>query len=118
MTLYPTALRRTIVAESLWGAEFSLMIGSKAKDDYNRTGCAVRTAQYLVQALYALNERYFIGDKHVVRQAAAFERRPAGFVERLEAGMSDLESMRNLWTEMVALTGGAYQPRFDLAIIK
>lgn len=118
VTPYPAALRRTIVAESLWGAEFSLMIGSKAKDDYNRTGCAVRTAQYLVQALYAWNERYFIGDKHVVRQAATFERSPAGFVERLETGMSDLERMRELWTEMVALTGGEYRPRFDLAIIK
>ena len=48
------------------GAELTFLFARKfaiAGDVYHTAGCLSRTAAYLTQALYALNETYFISDK-------------------------------------------------------
>ena len=56
---YPERLKARIVRGSLWGAEFSLLHArqfAERADVYNAVGCLTRVAQYLTQALFALNE--------------------------------------------------------------
>jgi len=125
---YPEALKQSITRESLWGAEFSLWSCSRfaaSADVYNAVGCLTRAAQFLVQALFALNEEYFLNDKHVNRIVAEFALTPPKLVARLAGILAQpgqtavelaatLSALRQLWAETVALTGGVYVPRFDL----
>jgi hypothetical protein len=70
----------------LWAAEFSLLFCrsfSNAADVYNAVGCMTRVAQFLLQALFALNKEYFISDKHANRFLDQFARRPRDFAARL-----------------------------------
>ena len=125
---YPARLKTRIVQEGLWGAEFGMWScdGFAASADvYNAAGCMTRAAQYLVHVIFALNEEYFLNDKHVNRILAQLLKSPhdcaariAGVLSRpgRNAGelRSSLESLQQLWAETVKLTDGAYQPRFDL----
>jgi hypothetical protein len=124
---YPEPLKNTILREGLWGAEFSLWSCDgfvKANDAYNAAGCITRAAQFLIHALFALNRQYFLNDKHVKRMLAKFSRVPKDCAARLDAICSEpaseasLLAMRELWMEAVALTAGAYRPRFDLGVAK
>ena len=60
-----------------------------------------------MQALFALNEVYFINDKTAMREIAAFPLAPAGFVERLQAILGcpgrDPESLARSAEQMEAL---------------
>ncbi|MBY0504840.1 MAG: nucleotidyltransferase domain-containing protein [Bryobacteraceae bacterium] len=126
---YPKRLKDSITQESLWGAEFSLWScdGSASSGDvYNAAGCLSRAAQFLVQAIFALNEEYFLNDKHVRQIVDQFPIAPSDCMARIAGILSkpgrtadelcgSLESFRRLWAETIALTGGAYQPRFDLS---
>jgi hypothetical protein len=128
VAVYPEALKQRITQESLWGAEFSMWSCDRfatSADVYNAAGCMTRAAQYLVHALFALNEEYLLNDKHVHRMLARFAKIPRSCGARLagvlarpgrDAGelQDSLDSLRQLWAETVALTEGAYQPRFDL----
>jgi hypothetical protein len=124
---YPEPLRSRIVQETLWGAEFSLWYCRTfaSNDIYTAAGCMTRTAQYLAQALFALNKEYFVNDKHAMKQAGHFALRPRDFSSRLASALSSsgaspaevlrtCESLQTLWRETVALTEGKYQSRFDL----
>jgi hypothetical protein len=124
---YPTALRNTIIQESLWGAEFSLWFcRTYAREDvYNAVGCMTRVAQFLVQALFALNDEYFVGEKYANRLIDQFKRRPRDFTSRLARVLSNpgadpkqlhesTELLSGLWRETIELTAGAYRRRFDL----
>ncbi|MGH7987336.1 MAG: nucleotidyltransferase domain-containing protein [Candidatus Binataceae bacterium] len=129
---YPEALKRRIVGDSLWCAEFSLRF---AEDFARRTevlecaGCLTRIGSYLVQALFALNGTYFINDKGAARTIESFVSRPVNFNERVAAiaghpGTRTAElaetvsRMAALWHETVLLAGPYYQQRFDLAALK
>lgn len=61
---YPEAMRRAIVQENLWGAEFSLLYARKAKG-YALAGCITRVLSHLTQVLFALKREYFISDREV-----------------------------------------------------
>jgi hypothetical protein len=125
---YPELLKKRIVQESLWGAEFSLWYcrtpGNSA-DVYIVAGCMTRVAQFLVQALFALNEEYFVSDKYVGRLVEHFAVQPRDFMPRLARVLSnpggDARELRlssdllsALWSETVELTAGTYKPRFEL----
>lgn len=125
---YPRPLKERIVQESLWGAEFSLhfcrTFGDRA-DVYNTSGCMTRVAQFLVHALFALNEQYFVSDKYAPQLLEQFALRPPDFTHRLARALSNVgstvaelrrsrELLRSLWLETVELTSGIYKPRFDL----
>lgn len=120
-------MRDRVVQESLWGAEFSLWYCRTfaSRDVYIAAGCMTRVAQYLVQALFALNREYFISDKYAKLLIEGFASKPDGFFSRLEIVLSkpglnsdelrfSVESLSALWRETVEFTAGTYKPRFDL----
>jgi len=125
---YPPALKARTVTEQLWNAEFTLIQArdfAAAGDVYTTVGCLTRAAANLTQVLFALNEVYFMGDKKAMTILATFAQQPQAFVERLQAilgaaGTTDealgqsVAQVVALWTETVALTNGAYQPKFVL----
>jgi len=108
--VYPPALKERTVSGSLWLTEFSLLHArayAAAGDVYAAAGTLARCASFLVQALFALNEVYFINDKTAMREIAAFPLAPAGFVERLQAILGcpgrDPESLARSAEQMEAL---------------
>jgi hypothetical protein len=87
-----------------------------------------RVAQFLVHALFALNEEYFVSDKYAGRVLEQFALRPRDFTPRLALVLSkpgsnptklrkSSELLSALWLETVALTAGTYKPRFDLSAV-
>ena len=85
-----------------------------------------RVAQFLVQALFALNETYFVSDKYATRLVDQFALRPVDFTPRLaqilsHPGTTPAELYRSsqlltlLWREIVGLARGLYKPRYDLS---
>lgn len=126
--VYPPRLKQKVVADSLWSAEFTLLHarGFAAQGDiYNTAGCLTRAAANLTQALFALNERYFIRDKKVMQTLASFPILPVGYIEQVggilaRPGSSTAElaaSVANLehaWRSVVELTGGEYRPKFQV----
>ena len=125
---YPPALKHTIVGDSLWGAEFTLLFArgfARAGDVFNTVGCLTRIGHYLVQALFALNERYFVNDKRVFEAMADFGLMPTRFQERIDAVLAhagasaaelgaSIEMTAALWRETVGLAGSLYQRCFAL----
>ena len=128
---YPEPLRRRIIQDSLWNAEFTLLRCrnfENACDVYNAVGCMTRVAQFLVHALFALNEEYFVSDKYAIRLLDQFDTRPRDFTARLAQILSNpggsaaelhrsSQLLTSLWRETVDLTAGLYKPRFDLSAL-
>ena len=127
---YPEPLKERVIQDSLWNAEFSLRLrrtfGDSA-DVYNAVGCMTRVAQFLVHAIFALNEEYFVSDKYAIQLLERFALRPRDFATRLAGILSipgsdcselltSAESLNALWLEIVDLTGGIYRARYDLKI--
>ncbi len=124
---YPPRLKARVLADALWSAEFTLLHArgfAAAGDVYAATGCLGRAAANMTQALYALNETYFMSDKKAMQQVAKFAKLPEEYKERLNAilGRSgetveelgrSVAAMEGLWREVAALWG-EYQPRFIL----
>jgi len=78
-----------------------------------------------LQALFALNAEYYFGDKGAVEASHRFGKRPAQFAVRLQSALASplaeppqlefaVETLEDLWHEVVNLTGGSYTPKFDL----
>jgi predicted nucleotidyltransferase len=126
---YPEALKNRVVQDCLWGAEFSLLVCRgfvDAADIYNAVGCMTRAGQYMIHALFALNKRYFVSDKSANRLIDNFSLRPSDFTSRLaevlaspgnnSAGLKTSAELLNvLWSEIVELTDGTYNPRWGSA---
>ena len=125
---YPPKLKQTIVADSLWGAEFAFLFADKyatSGDVYNTVGCLSRIAGYLTQALYALNERYFMTDKGALDAIPQFALGPPQYVERItqvlahpgatgEQLSKSVRVLEALWQEVVSLAGNFYKPKYPL----
>lgn len=123
---FPELLKQRIVADTLWGAEFSFdfaRVFARAGDVPNTVGCMTRIFHYLVQALFALNEVYFLNDKRVLQEIATFETQPADFAARASAVLGcpgndadalskSLAMLRGIFDETVALAGDGYRPKF------
>jgi hypothetical protein len=128
VAVYPPLLKEKTVAGSLWMAEFSLLHVegyAAAGNLYAAVGTLARTASFVVQALFALNETYFMSDKAAVGELAGFALVPPRCLERLaeilgRAGQTPAEvrasaaALHELWAEAAALTGGAYRPQFQV----
>jgi predicted nucleotidyltransferase len=126
---YPEALRRAIVQDYLWQAEFCLAafapkFAARA-DAYGVAACLTRAVNQLVLVLFALNRKYLINDKTALAEIAEFERAPREFSPRVQQTLARLgasaaeltaavEGVAQLFQETVALTEGLYQPRFTL----
>jgi hypothetical protein len=125
--VYPPRLKQKVIADSLWSAEFTLLHarGFAAKGDiYNTVGCLTRAASNLTQALFALNERYFMRDKQVLEAMAQFPNLPSGYIAQInkilaQPGSSAPELTRTVtaleqaWHSVVALPGTQYEPKFQ-----
>lgn len=84
---YPEPLRKSIIQENLWGAEFTLLHAqksAKSKDIYSTAGCITRILSYLTQVLFALNRQYFISDKEALDSISTFSQRPDHYKDKVE----------------------------------
>lgn len=129
VAIYPPRLKQRIIADSLWAAEFALLFArdyAAQGDVYNTAGCLSRIAANLTQALFALNETYFIRDKQVMATIAAFPILPAGYTQQIEqilAAPGDsaaslartVEQMAHCWRGVAGLEGVVYAPKFHVA---
>jgi len=128
ITPYPPQLKARLIGDSLWAGEFTLLHARDfaAKGDiYNTAGCLTRVATNLTQALFALNERYFMRDKQVMQTIAAFPVVPPDYVTQLTLILAcpghtateltaSVQALEAVWRSVVALTGEGYAPKFVL----
>lgn len=80
---YPPAMRRAIITRYLEEAESTFQAArqaAQAGDVFFVSGCLFRGVACIVQVLYALEERYFVGERGALHEVTSFARRPAGFV--------------------------------------
>jgi hypothetical protein len=134
VAVYPPLLRQKTVTSSLWLAEFSIDHAERwagRGDGYAVAGALTRTAAYLTQVLFALNETYFMGDKSAMAEIEAGFRAarplvPPDYVPRLRAILGRIGespgalaasagALRELWASVVALAreeGIDYRPFF------
>ena len=126
---YPEALRRAVVQDYLFMAEFTLTAFAPKfaarSDSYGTAACLSRAVNELVMALFALNRKYPINDKTALVEVAEFERAPREFGPRVQKTLAQLgtspaelgaavESITQLVRETIELAEGLYQPRFPL----
>jgi len=125
---YPSKLKRRIITDSLWGAEFTLIHARGFADQgdiYNTVGCLARVSASLTQALFALNERYFMRDKMVMETMASFPILPDGYVERLSQILSapgttapalreTVGKLEEIWRSVKLLPEVQYEAKFQV----
>jgi hypothetical protein len=128
VAVYPPALKQKLVADSLWAAEFTL---ANARgfcgqgDIYNTVGCLTRASSNLTQALFALNETYFIRDKKVFDVIDQFPIRPDQYTQRVASvlahpgsSMDELKhsvaALETVWQSVTVLPGVNYTAKFIL----
>ena len=128
---YPEALRRTIVQDYLWQAEFNLAAFARKfaarADAYGTTACLARAVNQLILVLFAINRQYPLNDKTALAEVAGFGRAPAEFASRVQQTLAHpgdsaaelvaaVERVAKLFQETVELTDGLYVPRFTLPL--
>lgn len=127
---YPEALRRSVVQNYLWAAEFSIKafapkFASRA-NTYGTAACLTRALNQLVLVLFALNRTYLINDKTALAEIEEFELAPPEFGARAQKALGQLgsspgelaaavESIGQLLRESIELADGLYQSRYSLA---
>lgn len=122
---YPPKLKQTIIQQSLWSAEFSLWQAEKfsqKQDLYNSMGCFTRILKNISDALFALNESYFLSDKSSIQKIAQMPKCPDNFKEQIndiliikDKGLTtNAKKVRNLFEQVVSLADGMYQPYYQL----
>lgn len=126
LQVYPPALRKTIINEFLWDAQFSLEHAKKSArrgEVYVVTGCLTKIMSDLVQVLYAINDVFFIGDKHLYQDVTTFKNVPVNFLDRLKKilGNPGLDSTQlnytvdqaeTLFQDFRELCGNEFIPKF------
>ncbi len=121
---YPQALKKAVISSSLWSAEFTLaqVDGYQSQNDmYNLIGCFTRSLKNITEALFALNEIYPIGDKNAIQILSKETIVPSGLAQKVNAilmvslGNLDVsvKNMKALFTEVVELTDGLYEAKFE-----
>ena len=121
--VYPIKLKEQVIQQSLWSAEFTITHAdyfSKKQDLYNTMGCLTRALKNIVTAVFALNELYPIGDKRALEILEATGSGPANLKEQAEKILhtaegrteNNINGLKNLFKETVALTKGHYKAPF------
>jgi predicted nucleotidyltransferase len=126
---YPEAMRRSVVQDYLWAAEFGIAAFARKfamrSDSYGTAACLTRAVNQLALVLFALNRKYLLNDKTAIAEIAEFERAPREFGARVQKTLARLgssavelvaavESIAQLLRETVELSDGLYQPRYTL----
>jgi hypothetical protein len=120
---YPEALKRNVVNGFLWGLTHEIAAKfAHRQEPYLVVGCLTRIACELIQVVYALNETFFLGDKHVYHDIANFTVAPPDFMAKVDAmmggGIDEPELERRigiaieLRDDVMALAGDIYTPRY------
>jgi hypothetical protein len=126
--IYPEALKRRIVGDCLWSVQFTLFLArdfAARGDIVNSAGCMTRIAHYFTQALFALNDTYFINDKGAAAVIEKFTVRPHQFCVTLgtvlaspgatsSALNASLDQLEQILAALIELAVQYYQPRFVL----
>jgi hypothetical protein len=122
---YPLKLKKTIVQRALWSAEFSIWQSvkyAKKQDMYNAGGCFTRALKNIVEALYALNEMYFIGDNNSIQRIEQAPKCPDRIKEQIDSILSitpdtltlKANRLRILFEQVTSLAEGMYHPYYVL----
>ncbi len=104
VAVYPPKLKQKIIADSLWAAEFTLLHArgfAIQADIYNTVGCLTRMASNMTQALFALNERYFLRDKKIMEVVAGFPLLPSRYIQQVNHILAHPGSTAQELTESV-----------------
>ena len=126
--VYPPTLKQNVITDSLWSAEFTLLHArsfAAQGDIYNTVGCLTRVLSNITQALFALNERYFIRDKKVLDVVAKFPILPPGYVQQINHILAypgstvpeltkTVSELEQAWHSVVSLPGVRYEPKFQI----
>ncbi|MEV4411422.1 nucleotidyltransferase domain-containing protein [Catellatospora sp. NPDC049609] len=93
---YPAPLGDALVG-GLWEAEFSIAGARKVPGDrVYVAGCMFRAVGVMAQALHGRAGRWTINEKGLVASAARLPLAPAGFGERAETALTDLDAASDL----------------------
>ena len=125
---YPPALQDKLVEDCLTVAEFTLSHahGFADRDDLpNTLGCLTKIGYVLVQTLFALNAKFYFGDKGSLESLDQLANKPQHFAARLRQILSmpfqnrqELQRatvhMQMLWKQVVEISGNRYTPKFGL----
>jgi hypothetical protein len=126
VAVFPPALKARILQDTLRCAEFSFRSAhafASTSDVPYMVACMTRIFHYLVHALFALNETYFMNDKRSLAEIEKFLQKPENFGARVSAILASpgdnaeklgasLKQLKALHAETTALAGDAYTPRF------
>ena len=128
---YPEPLRRTVVRDYLFMAEFTLTsfapkVAARS-DIYGTAACLTRAINELVLALFALNRKYPLNDKTVLAEVSEFQLAPRQFGARVEETLRHLgssagelqaavERVAQLLRETVELADGLYRAPYVLPV--
>jgi len=128
---YPEALRKAVIQDYLFMAEFTLTAFAPKfaarGDNYGTAACLARAVNELVMALFAINRTYPINDKTSLAEAAEFSCAPPQFGPRVQKTLEHLggsatelmkavESIVQLSRETIALTDGLYPSGYRLPV--
>jgi Nucleotidyltransferase domain. len=127
---YPEVLRRALVQDNLWAAEFDLVAFAPkfaARGDvYGTAACLTRAVNQIVLALFALNRKHLLNDKTALSEIAEFELVPQEFGSRVQKTLASLgeseaslevavKSIQGIFIESVALAQELYRSRYELS---
>ena len=122
---YPMKLKQAIIQQSLWSVEFTLWQADKfveKQDIYNAVGCFTRALKKIIDALFALNETYSMGDKSSIQRILQMPKCPDKLQEQIQDILNinsntlttSASRIRNLFEQVASLAEGMYQPYFKL----
>jgi len=128
---YPPALRRELVASTLFSAEFTLATASRTAasgDVYGTVGCLTRAVAELVRALFAANEEFMLTDKGALEEASSLARAPSGFAAQAARVLSrpgsdpaelraSVHALDVLFRDVVAASAPDYEPKYALGVL-
>jgi hypothetical protein len=117
---YPAKLKAAVIQLSLWSVEFTIWHAEyfyKKQDIYSLVGCLARGVKQIVNALFAINELYPLGDKRAMKILQNAKNVPLNLERRVEDVLcADKHSIRNnidklqkLFDETVELSDDAYK---------
>ena len=129
VAVYPDAMRRAVVQDFLFMAEFTLTAFAPKvaarSDVYGTAACLTRSVNELVMVLFALNRKYPINDKTALIEVTEFDCAPRDFASRVQNTLAHLgssarelgaavEGIAQLFRECIPLADGLYHARHAL----
>jgi predicted nucleotidyltransferase len=123
--VYPQKLKQAVIQQSLWAAEFTIWQAEKFAvkfDTFNTVGCLTRATKSIVNALFAINEIYPMGDKRAVSILEQAKQTPPNLTQKIDDILccnkellhENVAMLKILFNQIVELADGAYKPYYNL----